>query len=246
MRFVVFARRTAHGVDVSSGCKTVMSSVRSKACLLGSFDSWDMTRALGLAGIDCALVTDPDDYVRFSRFVKVVLDRADSTASPDVLLDTLRDFSRTQAEKPTLYYSTDADLLFVSRNRERLSQDFNFIVADPEHVEVLQNKELFRQLAEDKNLPVPRGQTVTPASQPPCAIKLPFPIILKPAEREVPLDPGSTPVRDLVGSDIKCVGVSNRSRGKDHSSGKPPIPFHHVLGSAMAPIGCAVVNAFRC
>ena len=180
------------------------------ACLLGSCDSWDMIRAVGLAGIDCALITEPDDYVRFSRFAKVVLDRADPTAAPDTLLETLQGFSRTQGEKPVLYYATDADLLFVSRYRDKLSGDFRFAIADAEHVETLQNKERFRQLADDLKLPVPRTQTISPQEQSPSDIALPFPIILKPAEREIPLDPGSAPVRDLVGTDIKCIGVHNR------------------------------------
>ncbi|MDA7949163.1 MAG: ATP-grasp domain-containing protein [Hyphomicrobiaceae bacterium] len=170
-----------------------------------------MIRGLGLAGIDCALVGELDDYVRSSRFVKVSLDRADPTADPERLLATLCEFARSCTAKPVLYFSTDADLLFVSRYRDKLSSHFHFAIADADHVEKLLNKEKFRQLAETLKLPVPLSQTVSPASQPPSAMKLPFPIILKPAEREVVLEPGSKSIRDLVGTDVKCVGVSDRA-----------------------------------
>ena len=99
-----------------------MTKNSAMACLLGSCDSWDMIRPIGLAGIRCALISEPDDYVRASRFANITLDRADSTSSPDLLFERLRSFSKTQPETPVLYYATDADLLFISRYRDQLSR----------------------------------------------------------------------------------------------------------------------------
>lgn len=180
------------------------------ACILGSCDSWDMIRPMGLAGIRCALISEPDDYVRFSRFANIALDRADPTSAPDLLFDRLRSFSKTQPETPILYYATDADLLFVSQYRNQLSEFYRFVIADTNHVETLQNKKLFHALAEDLNLPVPVSQSISPRTQSPSSVELPFPIIIKPSEREILLDSGAESVRDSVGEDVKCIGVKSR------------------------------------
>ncbi len=169
-----------------------------------------MIRPLGLAGIPCALFSEPNDFVRSSKFATYALDRADATKDPQGLLKLLCDFARYQREKPVLFYATDADLLFVSRFREQLSEYFRFVVADAELVETLENKSRFQKLAEKLGLPVPSSQPISPKEQSPDVLELRLPIILKPAEREVLLEPGAEPVRDAVGEDVKCVSFACR------------------------------------
>jgi predicted ATP-grasp superfamily ATP-dependent carboligase len=81
-----------------------------------------------------------------------------------------------------LYYQWDSHLLFVSRNRDRLSEAFLFVIDDAERVENLLDKKRFGRLAADLGLPVPTARTIDPVTpEPPDDIE--FPVIIKPSQR---------------------------------------------------------------
>src|SRR5687768_2671579 len=94
------------------------------ACVIGSMD---LVRPLGLAGIRCTVVVEPGDVAAHSRFTRAVIPLADPAREPDVLLERLLRHAGLQSEPPVLYYGQDADLLFISRHRERLRQGFRFV-----------------------------------------------------------------------------------------------------------------------
>src|SRR5215831_6788909 len=88
-----------------------------------------------------------------------------------------------QPERPVLFYEEDAQLLLVSRYRERLAQAFRFVVADAALVEDLVDKARFQDLAERLHLPVPPARRFEPAGAKPADLGLRFPLIIKPLTR---------------------------------------------------------------
>lgn len=158
-----------------------VSRQRPLACVLGDTD---LVRPLGLAGIRCAVVTKPDSPKAFSRFVDARIDWADNWRDPDGLRRNLLDFATRAAAPPVLFYQYDGDLLFVSRNRDALAEGFRFVIADADLIERLVDKTLFRELADERGLPVPATAVVWPgsAARPP-ELPLEFPIVLKPVTR---------------------------------------------------------------
>ena len=154
----------------------------------------DLVRPLGLAGIRCALVTSADSVSARSRFCRAVVpwdggeiadgakERVEDGAED--LLRRLEQFAAGQPEPPVLFYQEDEQLLFISRNRERLARTFRFVVADASLVENLVDKARFQTLAERLRLPVPATRLMRPCldSRPP-ETDLKFPVVVKPLRR---------------------------------------------------------------
>ncbi len=154
------------------------------ACVMGDMD---LVRPLGLAGIRCAVVTSSSDRLtRFSRFAteEILCPEEEISEEPETVLNRLVQFGTMQAERPVLFYEQDAQLLFVSRNRDVLSKAFHFVVADRTLVEDLVDKGRFQMLAERLKLPVPPGRLVRAiAGAAPPELDLRFPVVVKPLWR---------------------------------------------------------------
>jgi D-aspartate ligase len=153
------------------------------ACVMGDMD---LVRPLGLAGIRCAVITPPDGLPRFSRFaVEAILWPDEEIAEgAEALLDRMLQFGKSQPERPVLFYEQDAQLLFVSRNRDALSEAFRFVIADRVLVEDLVDKGRFQVLAERLKLPMPPARRVHPvAGSAPPELDLRFPVVVKPLWR---------------------------------------------------------------
>ena len=150
------------------------------ACVIGSMD---LVRPLGLAGIHSAVVVAPDDVAVHSRFTRAVVPLADPARETELLLDRLMAFAETQSEPPVLFYGNDANLLFVSRQRERLRQAFRFVVADAPLVENLVDKARFSDLARRLELPAPASSVLATSTVSPEEVGLRFPLVVKPRAR---------------------------------------------------------------
>ncbi len=133
------------------------------ACVLGDAD---LLRALGLAGIPCAVAAEPGSPPRYSRFARVVLDWADAWEQPVELLELLERFAAGQREPPVLFYEEDRDLLLLSRHRERLRRHFRFVMPEAALVEKLVDKCRFQALAQRLDLPVPPARALDPRTEP--------------------------------------------------------------------------------
>ncbi|QQP92053.1 ATP-grasp domain-containing protein [Skermanella sp. TT6] len=159
---------------------------RALACVMGDMN---MVRALGMGGIGCALVTQPGDPALHSRYTRQAVFWDDFENRHAELIDLLVDFASRQPEPPVLYYQQDAQLLMVSRHRDRLAKSFRFVVPEAELVEDLVDKARFQVLAERLQLPVPRTRridfSVGAPDTGPSDIDLRFPIIVKPLTRYV-------------------------------------------------------------
>ncbi|QCG96095.1 ATP-grasp domain-containing protein [Azospirillum sp. TSA2s] len=152
------------------------------ACVLGDMD---LVRPLGLAGIRCAVVGPPGGATAHSRFTERLIPW--EGGNDDVLVDRLLRFGAAQAEKPVLYMEEDAQLLMVSRHRDRLAAVFRFALAEADLVETLVDKGRFQALAERLDLPVPRTRRLSPlpGSEAP-DLDLRYPVIVKPLTRRPP------------------------------------------------------------
>ena len=82
-----------------------------------------------------------------------------------------------------LFYEEDAQLLLISRHRERLAKSFRFVIADATLVEDLLDKARFQDLARRHSLPVPPARQFQPVAVEPDDLDLAFPVIIKPLTR---------------------------------------------------------------
>src|SRR6202043_329766 len=99
------------------------------------------------------------------------------------LIDALERFASTQREQPVLFYEEDAQLLLISRHRERLAKSFRFVIADATLVEDLLDKARFQNLAQRHGLPVPPARQFHPVAVEPEDLELAFPVVIKPLTR---------------------------------------------------------------
>lgn len=154
------------------------------ACVLGDMD---LLRPLGLAGIRCAVVGPPGGATAHSRFTERLIPW--EGGCDDALVDRLLRFGAAQPDKPVLYMEEDAQLLLVSRHRDRLATVFRFALPDGDLVETLVDKGRFQALAERLGLPVPRTRRLRPlpGSDAP-DLDLRYPVIVKPLTRRPPWD----------------------------------------------------------
>src|SRR5919197_4452950 len=125
--------------------RVVAKDRRPIACVLGEID---LVRALALAGIRSAVVARRSYPSRYSRAAEPAFEWIDPWNHPDALVERLLEFGRAQPEPPVFYYDGDADLLLLSRNRERLGESFRFVVAHADLVETLVDKGRVQDLAE--------------------------------------------------------------------------------------------------
>jgi D-aspartate ligase len=152
------------------------------ACVLGDID---LVRPLALAGIRSVVPARPGDPLWFSRYTEPALGWADAWTQRELLVERLMRFGSSQHSPPVLFYQGTADLLTVSRNRERLAQAFRFPIAKAVLVEELTDKAAFHALAERLRLPVPPTRLLRPGDDPDGPdLDLRFPLILKPVIRE--------------------------------------------------------------
>jgi D-aspartate ligase len=154
---------------------------RPPAVVLGDTD---LIRALGLAGIRCAVASRARSPMAHSKFVAERIEWADNWGDPQRLESNLMEYAAQHSELPPLFYQHDGDLAFVSRHRDALREGFRFVVADGELVEDLIDKTRFAGLAERLGLPVPRSQVLHPepgGDAPDLALD--YPVILKPLTR---------------------------------------------------------------
>jgi D-aspartate ligase len=150
------------------------------ACVMGDMD---LLRPLAAAGIGCAVVTRPGVSSLYSRYTRARLLSDDFSKNPEALVEELLRFGKAQHEPPVLFYEEDAQLLLVSRFRDRLAKAFRFVVADAPLVDDLVDKARFQTLAERHGLPVPPARRFDPAAIGANELDLRYPVIVKPLTR---------------------------------------------------------------
>lgn len=155
------------------------------ACVMGGLS---IIRALGRARIPVACVITPEtrEQPSFSRYVHRTLIAPSAATDAEGLIAELLRFSSSVSTPPVLFVDNDDDLLFVSRNRDRLSPSFRFALASHDLLEELVDKRRFAALAKRKNLPAPETHVIaqgTATRDPRVRTWSQFPCILKPGLR---------------------------------------------------------------
>ncbi len=150
------------------------------ACVMGDID---LLRPLALAGIPCAVVTRPGVPSLYSRAARLRLPWNNFAPDDATLVDALVALGQAQREPPVLFYEEDAQLLLVSRYRDRLARAFRFVIADADLVEDLLDKARFQALAARRGLPVPAAREFDPSALEPGDLGLRFPVLIKPVTR---------------------------------------------------------------
>src|SRR5688572_2261765 len=168
------------------------------ACVMGDTD---LIRPLALVGIPCFAVAD-SALVRHSRYTRGIVSTLDAGQQPEQLVDELLAFARAQPSKPVLFYESDADLLLISRRRERLAEAFRFTIPDAGLVEDLTDKRRFAELAATRELPIPPTRLLLGGADRAAGLGLDYPCIVKPPVRWHRDDPW-----DAVGGTAKAVVV---------------------------------------
>jgi D-aspartate ligase len=156
------------------------AAAKAVAVVMGDMD---LLRPLALAKIPCAVVSRPGVPTLYSRYAQSRLAWDDYQEGIDGLLDSLVRFGSAQPAPPVLFYQEDAQVLLISRYRERLAQAFRFVIADAALLEDLLDKSRFQALAERFGLPVPMACCFDPATLEPSELGLRFPVLIKPLTR---------------------------------------------------------------
>lgn len=127
------------------------------AVVLGfEFNGIGMTRALARRGVRCWAVTGPG-WMPFhaSRSVKRVV-RADAWTRQSVI-ETLLAVGRELERPGVLLITKDEAVIWASSAAAELGKFFHLALPEPDVVQLLMNKALFRARAEAEGWPVPRG-----------------------------------------------------------------------------------------
>jgi predicted ATP-grasp superfamily ATP-dependent carboligase len=142
----------------------------------------NMLRCLVGQQISTVVVSsDPEEVTLRSRYCE----RAELVAPPDDnerCVADLERIARALGRRPVLYYGTDAMLLSVSRQRERLEPLFRFRMPSSELVETLVDKIRFAELATRVAIPTPETAVSSEAATAEAiARRVPFPCVIKPS-----------------------------------------------------------------
>jgi D-aspartate ligase len=144
----------------------------------GGVNGLGVVRSLGRRGIPVSLIErDTQDIATRSRYVR---DFREAPEDPESLLHTLLDRSLQGAEPSVLIYTSDRFLTFVSRFREQLAERYRFVIADPDAVATLVNKDAFGRFTDAQGLPAPRTMVVSSETPLPRLASLSFPVVIKP------------------------------------------------------------------
>ena len=131
-----------------------MAKATVTAVLCGGIN---MLRCFPDADIPTILVTsdrkDPALYSRYCRQKKII----DSNGTDEnKVVEELLELGSRFNEKPVLFYGDDKMLLLISRNREKISKYYRFLMPDSELVEDFVDKARFSDLSIRFDLPVPK------------------------------------------------------------------------------------------
>ena len=156
---------------------------RAPAFVLGGTTSNGLSfvRSLGRKGVPVVAIGTLASAAMKSRYgVKVELQ--DVTDDEIQHLSFLRTVGKQLPVKGVLIPTSDAYVLFMSRNRASLEEYYDFVLSEHSVLEIITNKKLQYQFASDIDIPVPRTfSPERPGNIEQVAIHVSYPCIIKPA-----------------------------------------------------------------
>lgn len=149
------------------------------AVVLGDLN---LLRAVGRAGLR-AVLQSPSPRTARSRYCAGSFEMTPPVFDLEKSARELCALGSALRTRPVLYYSNDAQLLMVSRQREELQRHFRFLMPDPQLIEDMIDKSRFQLLASRKGFPAPRTLLRPAADSGRIEFPWGYPCILKPASR---------------------------------------------------------------
>jgi len=165
---------------------TLESGDRTAVVLSGDVSpgAYDMLRALAFVGVNAMVASSHPDNIAFSSRHcggKIIIPHFE-VQNYDRITSILISEARKAKEKPVLLYTSDPDLLYVWRDRDKLSKHYRFLLPEDHLLEQVFNKARFSELAQTYNLPVPKTHLISKASDLDMIIDdIDLPCIVKPA-----------------------------------------------------------------
>jgi D-aspartate ligase len=136
-------------------------------------------RILKRRGVPVLAVTDdPSSFCCRTNVCEKIIT---APAGSDGLIDVLEELAHNLSEKAVLYPCTDMNVLHISRNRQRLEDDYHVLLPSADVVEMLMDKISFYNYAEENGFPIPKTIFIRSRKDAEHAARqLEFPCILKP------------------------------------------------------------------
>ncbi len=162
--------------------RATADSENPAAVLIGldSMQGLGAARVLASRGVPViALAKDPHHDSCKTRVCRQIITTNTET---EELIQTLEELGRTLARKAVLVPCEDANVLLVSRHRQRLEPWFHVMLPDPDVVEMLMDKTSFYSYAAEHGFPIPATHLIRNRQELEDVMgTLTFPCILKPA-----------------------------------------------------------------
>jgi predicted ATP-grasp superfamily ATP-dependent carboligase len=136
-------------------------------------------RSLGRRGVKVTAVSShPGDAALLSKFCTRVIAPCDPAHDGERYVDFLLDLPPLDPAPPVLIPTGDAEVMLMSRHRDRLRGRFRLFMPEPALIEALIDKRLFYPLALAHGLTAPR--TYVPGEIESMSRELPYPCVVKP------------------------------------------------------------------
>jgi predicted ATP-grasp superfamily ATP-dependent carboligase len=144
----------------------------------------NLLKALVRERIPCAIAVPPRAPLRLSRHARHVVTWRDDGPLEQQAARVLA-LAASEVAPPVVFYQSDAQLLWVSRNRRAIGRVARFAIADGALVDQLVDKTEFVLLAEARGLPVPPSVMLSATDDYAPPRDAPFPAVIKPVTRTI-------------------------------------------------------------
>jgi D-aspartate ligase len=115
-----------------------------------------VVRSLGRLGIPVSVFSShPDSPARFSRYCRYV-QAPDAAREPRALEALLLEHAKEQKSRPIIFPIGDLEVLFLAQCAERLQSDYRFVLAKPELIRDLTDKQAQYEIAAGCGMQTPR------------------------------------------------------------------------------------------
>ncbi len=141
-----------------TGYSSTESDTPVPVVLGGENGALPIVRSLAKVGLRSIVASEHEDDITFkSRYCAeaIVLKEFDQSTDQDNVR-TLVNLSKRFRTKPVLFWGSDREVLFLSRNQDELAKWYRFVMCDSKLTERIVDKAQFSLLANEKGLPVPK------------------------------------------------------------------------------------------
>lgn len=157
---------------------------RAPAIVIGLDTMQGLQAARILASHDIPVIAIARDRSHHACRTRVCQRILFGETTSEALIDQLRSLGPSLPSKAVIYPCHDHAVALVSRNREQLTSWYHIVMADPDVIEMMMDKQRFYSFAQEHDVPCPETRLLHNRVEAECAAQeLMFPAILKPLRR---------------------------------------------------------------